>query len=76
MIFFDDNSDDRLAGEEDEGKVDVGNIGSGHYVDLSCVPVKDPMDRERVKGDGAVKGVGGGGLHLDEEEKDVVARGH
>ena len=41
---------------------------SGHYVDLSCVPVKDPMDRERVKGDGAVNGVGGGGLHLEEEE--------
>ena len=34
------------------------------------------MDRERVKGDGAVKGVGGGGLHLEEEEKDVVARSH
>ena len=68
MIFFGDNSDDRLAGEEDEGKVDVGNIRSERYVDLSCVPVKDPMDRERVEGDGAVNGVGGGGLHLEEEE--------
>ena len=67
MIFFDDNSDNRLAGEEDEGKVDVRNIRSERYVDLSCVPVKDPMDRERVEGDGAVNGVRGGGLHLEEE---------
>ena len=66
--FFDDNSDDKIAGEEDEGKVGVGNIRSEHYVDLSCVPVKDPMNRERAEGDGAVNGVRGGGLHLEEEE--------
>ena len=74
--FFNENNDDKIAGEEDEVKVDVGNIRSGRYVDLSCVPVKDPMNRERVEGDGAIDGVRGGGLHLEEEEEDVVARGH
>ena len=43
--FFNENNDDKIAGEEDEVKVDVGKIGSGYYVDLSCVPVKDPVDR-------------------------------